>query len=125
METLILASGLNASNIEPLAHRFKPPDFRIVTITKTSGVIDASQKEKPQIIILGSRGQTTNENLSQVRRLKVINQHLPIILISDKSSEARATAAFRAGVSDYFKEPVPHARLLDRIDEIFRNEKRC
>ncbi len=125
MKDLILTSGLTASHIEPLIDRFKPPGFRIITITKTSKVINASKKERPQIIIMGSEGQTTDEHLSQVRCLKAMNQHLPIILISQKSSEARATAAFRAGVSDYFKEPVPHARLLNRVSEILLNNNRC
>jgi DNA-binding NtrC family response regulator len=125
MKDLIITSGLNKSYIEPLVDRFKPPDFRIISITTTSKVIKASQKERPLIIILGSTGQTTNENLSQVRCLKAANRHLPIILISKNSSEARATAAFRAGVIDYFKEPVPRTRLLNRIDEILRDESRC
>lgn len=125
MEYLILTSGLKAGNVEPLVNRFKPPDFRIITVNRPSDVIDASQKERPQIIILGSKRLTLHENLAQIRRIRTINRHLPIILISHRSSEARATAAFRAGVSDYFKEPVPHARLLNRINEILLDKSIC
>jgi DNA-binding NtrC family response regulator len=59
----------------------------------------------PQNIIIKSCGKNTHDKLAIAQRLRHDFPQIPVILISRYSSEARAIAALRAGVADYFVEP--------------------
>jgi DNA-binding NtrC family response regulator len=122
MDITILTSGLKACHSNRIADRFEPLGFRIVQLSNGANWIDIARRERPRIIVLGFSGQAFDEELDQVRRMKETGDHQPVVLISRNSSEARATAAFRAGVADYFKEPFSDAELLKRIDDLLRTE---
>jgi DNA-binding NtrC family response regulator len=122
MDATILTSGLKPSHRRHIAAHFKPLGFRVVQMSNGANLIDTAQKEKPRIIILGASGHTNDEGLVQVRRIKEVGHHQPVVLISQESCEARATAAFRAGVADYFKEPFSHSELLNRIGDLLEAE---
>jgi DNA-binding NtrC family response regulator len=123
MGALILISGLDSPYFDKIAARFPPPDFRVEAIAGQAKITAAS-REGPRVVILGSLGRTIDQGLSQVRRIKSAVPNLPVILISRKSSEERAIAAFRAGADDYFREPVAWQALLKRIDDIIQEKNR-
>jgi len=76
------------------------------------------RKTRPRLIVLGMPEPEGEEGLDQVRRIRAVNRDLPIVIISRESNEARATAAFRAGVDDYFKEPYRPEQLLNRLKDL-------
>jgi DNA-binding NtrC family response regulator len=121
MGVFILTSGLKARHCDQLCDRYRPPEFRVTEIMEADRVIAAVHSESPRIVILGSSGRTIDEGLAQVQKIKGATPNLPVILISRKSSEERAIAAFRAGTDDYFKEPVAWPVLLKRIDDFIQD----
>jgi DNA-binding NtrC family response regulator len=122
MDITILTSGLKPSQCSQIADHFMPLGFRVIQLSNGADLIDIARKENPRITVLGFSGHTDDEGLAQVRRIKKVSHNRPVVLISRKSSEARATAAFRAGVADYFKEPFSHAELLKRIGDLLQTE---
>jgi DNA-binding NtrC family response regulator len=118
MEITILTYGLHQRQGEPICQGFKSPHFQVVQGTNGENVLDIMSKTRPCLIVLGMPGPGEEEGLDQVRSIRKVNRHLPIIIISSNSSEALATAAFRAGVDDYFKEPICPEQLLKRIDDL-------
>ena len=120
MEMTILTYGLKQGQGDPIKEGFAPPRFRVVQGSSDADLVAMLQETGAQLIVLGGTGKDGEQALEQVRRIRKLHQHLPIVLISRTSSEARATAAFRAGVDDYFTEPFSHAHLLQRIDDLLR-----
>jgi DNA-binding NtrC family response regulator len=120
MEITILTYGLHERQGDLICEGFNPPRFRVVQGSTGTNVLDIMRETRPRLIVLGVSGSDGEDGLEQVRRIRTVSHDLPIVIISRKSSEARATAAFRAGVDDYFKEPFAQEQLLKRIDDLLQ-----
>lgn len=72
----------------------------------------------PALIILGTHGKRTDDGMAVARKIRSIDSSIPIILISRHSCEARAISALRAGVTDYYKYPVPYPQLFYSINRL-------
>ncbi len=88
-------------------------------------IIDAPQKKQwsgafqnlnPDMVIICSLRDDFEEGLTTVRRIRKHEAHIPVIMINRHSSEQYAIDAFRAGANDYFKVPVPYAKLEKSIN---------
>jgi DNA-binding NtrC family response regulator len=67
------------------------------------------------LIIVGSKGGNGSEALNLVKAIRASNQNIPVILITERGSEALAVAALRSGVNDYFRIPYAFEDLLTSI----------
>ncbi|MEN8780491.1 MAG: sigma-54 dependent transcriptional regulator [Flavobacteriaceae bacterium] len=121
MESLILTAGLDKSCADKIARHFTPPRYRVSRYSNPAKIYPAIDRDEPEILLLGAQGQSIDEGLPLVRQIRVINSLLPIIFISKKSSEARAISAFRAGVNDYFKMPIPYRHLYRSIEKLTKS----
>ena len=121
MEITILTYGLHKRQDEPNCEGFKSPRFQGVHATDHNKFLNPLTNFHPQLIVLAMPGPGVDDGLDQVRRIRTVNQNLPIIIISRNSNEARATAAFRAGVDDYFREPLCPVQLCERINDLLSN----
>jgi DNA-binding NtrC family response regulator len=72
----------------------------------------------PDLIIICSTKSSSGHGLKEVRAIRSLEKYLPIILITKFSSEARAIAALRAGVTDYFKIPFSSNAVIESIKRI-------
>jgi DNA-binding NtrC family response regulator len=72
----------------------------------------------PNLIIICSTKKSSANGLKEVQLVRRLEKHVPIILITKFSSEARAIAALRAGVADYFKIPFSSDAVVDSIKRI-------
>jgi DNA-binding NtrC family response regulator len=122
MGALILVSGLSEPFVERIANHVSVRDCQVKAVKGSARTIAAARKESPRLVVLGSPGHRIDDGLDQVRRLKALDGRLPIIMISQKSSEKRAVAAFRAGVDDYFKATAPFDHILKRINGFLRKD---
>ncbi len=87
-------------------------------VTIPSRAIDPLQlfhETKPDLIISGSYLDGPDGSLEVAGRLRQWSPQTPVILIVEESSEAKAIAALRFGVNDYFRQPVSYRELLDSI----------
>ncbi len=60
-----------------------------------------------------------------VRKIKYYHPQWPIILITRKSSEERAIAALKAGVTDYYKFPLSYDHLSKTIKALLIHPPQC
>jgi len=70
---------------------------------------------KPDLAIIDSRGKDAAQDLETVRLLHRQHRSTPVLMIVRDSSETKAIAAFRAGVTDYFQRPLAYRELLASI----------
>ena len=73
------------------------------------------EEVKPDLAIIDSRGQDPGQDLETVRLLRQQHRSTPVLMIVRESSEAKAIAALRAGVTDYFQRPLAYREFLASI----------
>lgn len=73
------------------------------------------EDQKPQLAIACMDSAKPQSSLNTLQKIRRASPSLPIILITNNSSEALAIAAIKAGVSDYFISPYSHEELLTSI----------
>ncbi len=73
------------------------------------------QGARPALVIIGSSGPDPAPALETASRLRRQSLATPIIFIVQDSSEAKAIAALRVGVTDYLKRPFSYEELLESI----------
>ena len=86
--------------------------FKVVQAQETSDVIRTFDRIKPDLIIIYSTRKNSEDKLKIAENIRKRDKFVPIILSTRYSSEARAIAALRAGVNDYFKVPISSEELL-------------
>jgi len=79
--------------------------FEVVAAADRTTALRSLQQERPCLVIAGS-GREAWDGLELAQEIRRRESRIPIILVTTDSSEDRAVAALRAGVNDYFKQPV-------------------
>ena len=100
---------------EDLRDQLMRLEYDVTLLPTHSHAISSIHKKNPDLIIIGSKGQHPFEGLQLVEEIRAFDQKIPLILITEQSSEARAVAALRSGVDDYFKVPFSFQDLLASI----------
>ena len=78
---------------------------------------------QPDLIIVCSFRMDPEDKLNVIKKIRWFDKRVPIILITRFSTESRAIAALRAGVSDYFKVPFSSETLIQRIFRLLSDSK--
>lgn len=89
-----------------------------IEVVQSSGKINQQQvfnTKKPDLVIIGSTHKETSDGLDTVSKIRSQHKKIPIILITEHSSEERVIAALRAGVTDYFKWPFSEKEVIASI----------
>lgn len=98
-------------------------EYDVTLLPTHSHAVSSIHRKNPDLIIIGSKGRHPFEGLQLVKEIRSIDQKVPLILITDQSSEDLVVAALRSGVNDYFKVPFSFQDLLASIESrVVRNE---
>lgn len=73
------------------------------------------EDQKPQLAIACIGNAKPRIGLHTLQKIRCVSPTIPIILITNSSSETLAVGAIKAGVSDYFISPYSQAELLKSI----------
>jgi DNA-binding NtrC family response regulator len=118
MKIVIFTIGLEMGCRKELNRHFKQPLYRIEHRDVNARVFEQIQQSPPRIIVIGPLGQSFDDRLHLVRRIKTQYHQLPIILVNHESSEAHAVASLRAGVNDYFTMPLCFPSFIWALKEL-------
>src|SRR5688572_28402741 len=64
------------------------------------------------------------DGLQLIRRVRLHGIGLPIIAVSDTTTEITAVAALRSGADDFIRKPLGAMELIARIEGLLRRTKR-
>lgn len=97
-----------------------PRRFEVIEASGNE-MINSCQTYSPHLLILES-SQNDGANAPYIaQRLTRLEPRLPIILVTADGSEALAVAALRAGVKDYFSQPISSAEFIAAVDRLSSN----
>lgn len=97
--------------------------FKAYEVPEKCDVMAQLHSIQPDLIIVCSFRMNPEDKLSVIKKIRWFNKRVPIILITRFSTESRAIAALRAGVSDYFKVPFSSEMLVQRIFRLISDSK--
>jgi YesN/AraC family two-component response regulator len=101
----------------------------VVQVIPINDFNDFSDNEIPNLVLLDC-GQDVINGLGLLRDIKVFHPHVPVIFITEVTSENIAVEAFRCGARDYLKKPfnVPELQrsmeCILHINETPREQRR-
>lgn len=74
------------------------------------------QKKNIDLVLLGYAHCTISNVLNIANKIRYMDRHIPIIMVTKNSSEEIAIAALRIGVNDYFKHPFKEEDIMESIE---------
>ena len=89
--------------------------YRLIEASQGSDITVHFEREKPDLVIVCTSDVSNGDGLQATVEIRRQDRNVPIILVTQFSSEARAIAALRAGINDYFKIPYSAKSLLVSI----------
>ena len=113
---LILILTGNSDFNHELPQHLTQQGFKVVRSCRRTEAGNPLHEAKPDLAIIDSHGNDAVEDLETVRLLRQQHRGIPVFLIVRQSSEGKAVAALRAGVTDYFKRPFLYQELLESIN---------
>jgi DNA-binding NtrC family response regulator len=113
---LILIADDQPDVLEALRMLLKAEGYRIETASSPSGVIQSLEKRDYSAILmdLNYAQDTTSgqEGLDLLRRIKLLNDTLPVVVMTAWGSVELAVEAMHRGARDFVQKPWDNARLL-------------
>ncbi|MBW2144859.1 MAG: sigma-54-dependent Fis family transcriptional regulator, partial [Deltaproteobacteria bacterium] len=98
-----------------LKKHLAPYRVEVIEAPDKIGIPNFFQEKRPNLIVLGASSPDSEDGLELTEKIRQLDRKVPIILTTRYSSEAKAIAALRAGVNDYFRMPFPFQDLAASI----------
>jgi DNA-binding NtrC family response regulator len=89
--------------------------FKVIQSGRQTEAFRLFQQCRPDLTVIFASEADNEADLETVRLLRQQSRTTPLVLIVRDSSERKAIAALRAGVTDYFRGPVASRDLLESI----------
>lgn len=102
---VVLVYGLDDILRQSLKSRLVYSGFKVIEASEQSDPSEQYRTVLPDIVIISSYRKSFGNGIKVIKKVRQIDKNASIIFIVGKSSEARAIAAIKAGVDDYFKSP--------------------
>ncbi|MCP4622996.1 MAG: response regulator [bacterium] len=88
-----------------------PEKYGLKEVPQNTDIELFFKRANPDLVLIYCHRRHTTDGLKVVDRIRRQSRQVPIILLTKHSSERRAIAALRAGVTDYFKIPYSGTEL--------------
>ena len=101
---VVLVYGIDDILHQNLKSRLVSYGFSVIEALDQQYPSDQLQTVLPDIFIISTIGESFGNGIKVIKEIRKTHKSTPVIFIVEKSTEARAIAAIKAGVNDYFKE---------------------
>jgi DNA-binding NtrC family response regulator len=117
----ILVANAGDILIDQLRKILPHADLNFFVIGSEKNIDSFINEKHPDLIITCSIKKNDQKSLHLVRNIRRSGKTIPIIFITEQSSEQVAIEALRAGVNDYYKIPFSKNSLCFGINRLLRN----
>ncbi len=101
--------------LQDLENRLRQDGPEVIVSFRNLEFLSLFRKTSPDLAIITSNRNSAWDALEVAGEIRRQDRSTPVILLVHESSEAKAIAALRLGMNDYFKQPVSLAELLASI----------
>jgi DNA-binding NtrC family response regulator len=118
VHSLVLVADSNQARRSALVAALTRTDCRVRDISRLDDVFSETQRCSPNLVLIGYSAVDGHDVIAAIDTLRRAERRLPVVLVVDADVESLAVAALRAGVKDYFCEPIDN-------DAIAASVRRC
>ena len=111
-------------NLQDLKTLLPPKKYDLKEVPLNVDIEQFFHKVSPDLVLIYCYCRRPTDDLKVVDQIRRQSRQVPIILLTKHSSERRAIAALRAGVTDYFKIPYTGAELQACFEHHLSNDNR-
>lgn len=117
-QKLVLAVDDEPGILELLRTVLREGGYDAATVGDPSRVVDLIRAQRPDLVLLdlGFPGADGFDILNRIRDLS----HVPVIILTGRTSKQDIVRAFKLGVDDYITKPFGQSELLARIGAVLR-----
>jgi DNA-binding NtrC family response regulator len=117
----ILVTNTDENFLNQLRKISPQADFEAFFASSDENIDPILKKKNPDLIITCSMEKDTQQSILLVRNMRRFSQNIPILFITEQSSEQLAIDALRAGVNDYYKIPFSTNSLRASLNRFLKN----
>ena len=97
--------------------------YEVVGFTLPSEFYTEYHKQKPDLILLDIM-LPEEDGLSILKRIRMTDENMPIIMLTAKDSEFDKVTGLDLGADDYIAKPFGMTELVSRVRAVLRRSKR-
>ena len=90
--------------------------------------LDTFPEKRPEVkadVVILDTGFQVRKGLFLLREMKSACAQVPVLFLTDQSSEEHVIAAFRLGARDYFTKPLNISRFMETVENLLSFRKTC
>jgi len=111
----LMMVGADGGGSHELAAYCTSQGHKLVRFSDDRNAFQLFREHNPHLIFLTPSRQQFLNCLNLTKQIRCQNRNIPIIIVTAHSSEDMVIAALKAGVSDYFKSPLPYQDIIESI----------
>jgi len=89
-------------------------EWSVVDVADNAEVLDLVQHQPVDLIITGAR-TSGSEDVNLLRKIRGLQPHIRLIILTDESTPADVIASMRAGAFSYFSRPFSNQSLIEMV----------
>ncbi len=114
----ILVADPDTVASQRLAQALREQDYAVETLSDAQAVVDVVERATPDLVILEIALPTARVGWEVLARLRALA--VPVIVCTDKASEAERVAALELGADDCLSKQVSHHELAAHVRAVLR-----
>jgi two-component system nitrogen regulation response regulator NtrX len=97
-------------------------DYEFVGAASGQEALAAVQRDRPDLVMLDIK-MPGMDGMEVLRRLRTVDETLPIIMISGHGSTATTVEAIKSGATDYFDKPLSSERVIVTLQNTLQQSR--
>jgi two-component system nitrogen regulation response regulator NtrX len=97
-------------------------DYRFIGAAGGQEGLDAVRKERPDLVLLDIK-MPGMDGMEVLRRLRAIDETLPVVVVSGHGTTATAVEAIRSGAIDFLDKPLSSERVIVTLRNVLRQSE--
>jgi len=106
-----------------LSHILQEEEFEVISTMWGSMALEEVKRGKADLVLLDLMLPGMN-GMQVLERVKKIDKHIPVIMITGYGSAESAVRAIELGAYDYINKPFDYEKLINKITKALKKSKR-
>jgi DNA-binding response OmpR family regulator len=107
-----------------IAFTLRYSGHQVITTTNGEEALEKTRTEKPDLVIMDVRmPRMTGYEACRLMKTDQSIQHIPVVFLSAKGQEAEIKMGMEAGAIEYILKPFSPDHLVEKIEQILKQEK--
>ena len=117
-ESHILMFGVMEPVARDLVNGLTHLGLEVDSLPSSSDILRATEIQYPVLLIIGCTPHNQERRLKLIDDLRQVDSRIPIILMTEISSEDLAIKALKAGIDDYFRAPFSAEDVISKSKQL-------